>query len=66
MPARDEAIDQEARALWRALREEPPPENLRGSDLLGLLIGQSTTLAYDRLCSPFLRPSQISRPPTNP
>ena len=66
MSSRDSMIEQEARDLWRALRTDAPPEHLSGPQLLTVLIGQSTTLAYDRLCSPFLRPTQISRPPTHP
>lgn len=66
MLPRDTLIDQEARDLWRALRADAPPEHLTGSELLQVLITQSSHLAYDRLCSPFLRPSQISRPPSHP
>ena len=66
MSPRETRIDQEARDLWRTLRADAPPEHLTGSELLHVLIRQSNTLAYDRLCSPFLRPTQISRPPTHP
>jgi hypothetical protein len=66
MSPRDVTIDQEARELWRAIRADAPPENLTGSELLQVLISQASHLGYDRLCSPFLRPSQISRPPAHP
>ena len=66
MTPRDQSIDQEARELWRTLRADPPPENLTGSELLRLLINRSAAPSYDRLVSPFLRPSQISRPPSHP
>jgi hypothetical protein len=66
MSSREMMIDREARDLWRALRSDAPPEHLTGSELLQVLISQSTQLGYDRLCSPFLRPSQISRPPSHP
>lgn len=66
MATRDQMIDQEARELWRALRSDPPPEYLSGSDLLRVLINQAAAQDYDRICSPFLRSTQISRPPSHP
>ena len=62
MSRRDETIDQEARDLWRALRADAPPEGIGGPDLLAILIAQAPQLRYDRMASPFLRDSQISRP----
>jgi hypothetical protein len=62
MEPRDEAIDLEARALWRRLREDPPPDGLTGADLLQILIAQAGELRYDRYVSPHLRESQITRP----
>lgn len=62
MSRRDQNIDQEARDLWRALRADPPPEGVGGPDLLAILINQGPELRYDRMASPFLRDSQISRP----
>jgi hypothetical protein len=62
MSRRDENIDQEARDLWRALRADPPPEGIGGPDLLAILIAQAPQLRYDRMTSPFLRDSQITRP----
>lgn len=62
MEPRDEAIDLEARALWRRLRDDPPPEGLTGGDLLQILIAQVGEVRYDRYASPFLRDSQITRP----
>jgi hypothetical protein len=66
MSPRENMIEQEARELWRALRSDAPPEHLNGSEMLHVLISQSSTLTYDRICSPFLRPTQISRPPSYP
>lgn len=66
MSPRDTMIEHEARELWRALRSDAPPEHLSGSQMLQVLISQSDTPEYDRLCSPFLRPTQISRPPSHP
>lgn len=62
MEPRDEAIDVEARALWRKLREDPPPDELTGGDLLQILIAQAGEVRYDRYASPHLRESQITRP----
>lgn len=66
MSTREQMIDREARALWCALRSDAPPESLTGSELLRLLINHSSAPSYDRINSPFLRPSQISRPPSHP
>jgi len=62
--SRDEQIDREALGLWRVLRDGPPPPGVHGGELLSMLIGQSATLPYERLHSPHLRDSQITRPPS--
>jgi hypothetical protein len=64
MSPRDHIIDEEARELWQALRADSPPESLAAGDLLQVLVSQSPHLDYDRLHSPFLRPSLIGRPPS--
>ncbi|MDO8377467.1 hypothetical protein [Phenylobacterium sp.] len=61
---RDERIDREALGLWRALRDGPPPAGVHGGELLSMLIGQSGAPPYERLHSPYLRDSQITRPPS--
>lgn len=66
MEPRDEAIDREARDLWRSLRDDPPPDGLTGHELLRILIAQAGDLRYDRYTSPFLRDSLISRPQRSP
>lgn len=59
---REEHIYQEAAALWQALFDSPPPP-LDGPALLGLIVSRSPdTTAYQRLHSPYLRPSTISGP----
>jgi hypothetical protein len=63
MSPRDNNLDQEARGLWSALRSDPPPEGVSGAELLQRLIAQSPCPDYDRIASPFLRSSLISRPP---
>ncbi|WP_340647287.1 hypothetical protein [Phenylobacterium sp.] len=60
---REQQIDQEARDLWQALKGGTPPEGLRGSELLNVLVSGSDLPSYQRLHSPFLRESQISPPP---
>ena len=59
---RDQQIDQEARDLWQALKGGAPPAGLHGSALLDALVGGSELPGYERLHSPFLRDTQISRP----
>ena len=59
---REQPIDQEARDLWQALKGGMPPESLSGCSLLDVLVASSGVAAYERLHSPFLRDSQISRP----
>ncbi|WP_233245226.1 hypothetical protein [Caulobacter sp. D4A] len=54
-------IKQEAQALWRELRGEPVPD-LSGEELLARLCRDLDVADYDRVQSPFLRPSMIMRP----
>ncbi len=59
---RNERVHREAISLWRALSSEPPPRGLRGANLLDAALHLKCVDGYDRLHSPHLRPSQISRP----
>jgi DNA anti-recombination protein RmuC len=59
---RDDRLHQEAESLWRALTGEPPPRGLHGESLLEAALRLKPTVAYDRLHSPWLRPTQITRP----
>jgi len=61
MASREEIINQEARELWRAVRNEPPPE-VNGSVLLEMILKGMSIDGYDRLRSRHLRDSQITRP----
>jgi hypothetical protein len=59
---RKSRLDTEAESLWRAISSDPPPPGLSGVRLLDEALKRSTPLAYDRIHSPHLRPSQITRP----
>lgn len=63
MSPRDNTLDQEARGLWCALRSDSPPEGVSGGELLQRLITQAPCPDYDRIASPYLRSTLISRPP---
>lgn len=62
MNGRDERIQEEAAALWRELFGEPPPIRADGGTLLDIITKSLPERDYDRLASPYLRPSQIARP----
>lgn len=62
-PDRDQRLRDEAQALWRALSGTAPPADASGHDLLCAIFNETAVApGYDRLRSPFLRPSQIARP----
>jgi hypothetical protein len=54
-------ITEEARALWLELYGEPAPD-LDGSELLARICCKLDIAEYDRVQSPFLRASLITRP----
>jgi len=62
MKTRDDKIAEEAAALWRELFGAAPPEDADGASLLKVITGKLPDLRYDRMRSPFLRPSLITRP----
>lgn len=62
MNGRDQRIYEEAAALWRELFGEPPPIRADGSTLLDAITRSLPEKDYDRMASPFLRPSQIAGP----
>ena len=62
MEGRDDKIYEEAAALWRELFAEPPPLRADGSAMLDMITKGLPQKTYDRLVSPFLRPSQIAGP----
>lgn len=56
------SLDREAESLWRAMSADPPPKGLRGAELLSAALALTPPTQYDRLHSPYLRPTQIVRP----
>jgi len=62
MTGRDDRIYEEAAALWREVFGEPPPIRTDGETMLDVILKNLPDRGYDRMASPFLRPSQIARP----
>jgi hypothetical protein len=62
MVSRERVLEVEARNLWRAIRQDAPPADLSGAEMLAFLVESSPAPAYDRLHSPFLRSTHITRP----
>jgi hypothetical protein len=62
MDSREQKICEEATALWRELFGEPPPIRADGGDLLDVIMKSLPDKSYDRLRSPYLRPSAITGP----
>jgi hypothetical protein len=61
MASRDELIKREALELWNQMHDEPPPE-VGGVELLEIICRDLHIQDYDRVRSPFLRPTMILRP----
>ena len=64
MDGREERIYEEAAALWRELHGDAEPAVRSGAQILELITGTLPDLGYDRICSPYLRPSTITGPKT--
>lgn len=64
MTSRDQRIYEEAAALWKELFRDPPPAQISGGDLLAIITGRLGDPNYNRLRSPYLRPSTITMPST--
>ena len=62
MENRDQRIYDEAAALWREVFHEPPPLRADGRTLLAMITRDLGDATYQRLRSPFLRPSTIVGP----
>jgi len=62
MTSRDQRIYEEAVALWGELFREPPPAVVDGAELLELIARKLPDPNYDRIRSPYLRPSTITMP----
>ncbi len=61
MASRDELIKREALELWSQLHDEPAPD-VTGQELLVIVCRDLDLYSYDRMQSPFLRPTTIMRP----
>jgi hypothetical protein len=64
MDVREERIYLEAAALWRELHGDAAPPPADSEALLEIIMGGLPAVDYERLCSPWLRPSTISGPKT--
>lgn len=62
MTARDQLIFEEAVALWLEVFGPPAPPNVDGGTMLEIITRELPGPRYDRICSPHLRPSVITRP----
>jgi hypothetical protein len=62
MEDRDQRIYEEAAALWQEVFGEPPPVRADGSMMLAIITRSLGDSTYERLRSPFLRPSTIAGP----
>ena len=62
METREQRIYQEAAALWREVFGEPPPVRADGPTLLAIITRSLGDESYERLRSPYLRPSTIAGP----
>jgi hypothetical protein len=61
MACRDDLIKREALELWSQMHPEPAPA-VSGGELLRLICRDLDVQGYDRVQSPFLRPTMIMRP----
>ena len=62
MDGREERIYREAAALWRELHGDSAPPPADSEALLDIIMGDLPAADYERLCSPWLRPSTITGP----
>jgi hypothetical protein len=62
MRDRNQKIYEEASALWREMFGEAPPLRADGRTLLDVIMKSLPEHRYQRLASPYLRPSQIKGP----
>ncbi|HEY8573683.1 hypothetical protein [Phenylobacterium sp.] len=66
MQVREDRIYEEASALWRELFNEPPPIRADGAMMLDVIMKSLPEKGYERLASPYLRPSTIAGPNIDP
>jgi hypothetical protein len=53
---------EEAAALWQELFHEPPPARADAQVILDMIVSNIGEASYERLRSPYLRPSTIVGP----
>jgi hypothetical protein len=56
----------EAVALWHELCHEAPPQGVDAETLLIMAVGRARIAGYDRMHSPHLRETVLSRPKLDP
>ena len=61
MASRDDLIKREALELWSRMHDAPAP-NVSGGELLEIICRDLDVQDYDRVQSPFLRPTMMLRP----
>ncbi|WP_337185876.1 hypothetical protein [Phenylobacterium sp.] len=62
MSEHNDRLYEEAAALWRSLYDAPPPTDVDGPGLLGMIVGSLPASGYERLATPHLRPANIVFP----
>ena len=62
MKSRDEKIAEEAAELWREMFGANPPPGADGATLLDIITDALPEARYERMISPYLRPSVITGP----
>ncbi|MFL5297140.1 MAG: hypothetical protein ACJ798_12235 [Phenylobacterium sp.] len=62
MTSRDRRITEEVTALWHEIFGGPPPPQADGDAMLKIITGSLPEVGYDRMRSPYLRPSLVVRP----
>jgi len=62
MTEREQRLHDEASALWREVFGEAPPLRMDGATMLEIVTRCVDEVSYNRVYSPFLRPSTIVGP----
>ena len=62
MTDREQRVYEEASALWHEVFGEPPPLQMDGATMLDIVTRCVDDISYQRVISPFLRPTTIIGP----